>query len=544
VTKVLRKASFFALAALVTAAAIPGCSSSPGIDKSAEQDPNAGSVGLAIQVAPGVVLNTVHYVVTGNGANVAGDIPVAQAGSTISVQVGLPAGNNYQIQLTGTATNGTTNCIGTQTFNVTAGVTGLVHVKLQCDGVHVLGAARVDGTLNTCPTVDGYTVAPLQVAVGNTINVTSTGSDVDPGTTLIYAWTATAGTFAAPSSANTVYTCSAPGTQTLTITVADGPDTTDPATQPCKDKATIQVSCVALACGNGVIDTGETCDHGATNGQPGDTCSAVCTLLCGNGTVDSAAGETCEPPGSISCDAQCHRITGFGNGIVEAPEQCDPGLGLGNTVGTATCDATCKTRCGNGVIDTGAFAETCDPAASPTGAPSGSICTSTCTVQSLCGNGVIDTGETCDPTRIKVCTATCQTDPCRTCELAAPVTANSTSTRVGQCESATGNVAAGPDVGKTKASECKAVLDCTRVNNCTNGGLNPEYCYCGAGNDISNCLSTPSSIVGPCKTIIENGAETTDPSTVGARFNDPGYATGLAFRLINADRTTCPTTCF
>jgi cysteine-rich repeat protein len=538
VTKVLRKASFIALAALCSAVVVSGCSGSNNPDQSAETDPNAGSVGLAVQVAPGVVVNTVHYVVTGNGANIAGDIPVAQAGSTISVQVGLPAGNNYSIQLTGVSTDGNTHCIGTESFNVTAGVTGVVHVKLQCDGVHVLGAARVDGTLNVCPTVNSYTVAPLQVAVGNDITVTSTASDVDPGTTLIYSWTATAGSFAAPASANTVYHCSAPGTQTLTVTVADGPDTTDPATQPCKDHADVQVSCVALACGNGTIDAGETCDHGATNGQPGDTCSAVCTLKCGNGTVDTAAGETCEPPGSISCDAQCHTITGCGNGVIEAGEQCDHGLGVGNTTGSATCDATCKTRCGNGVIDTG---EQCDPNASPTGAPAGSVCSATCSTQSLCGNGVVDTGEQCDPTRIKVCTATCQTDACRACELATTGT-NSANARVTACESAVGNAAAGPAAGQPKATLCKAVLDCARTNACTNSGLNPEYCYCGNGVDISVCLSGVPA--GVCKSQIEAGAESTVPTDVGARFQDPGYATGLAFRLINADRLQCASTCF
>ena len=41
-------------------------------------------------------------------------------------------------------------------------------------------------------------------------------------------------------------------------------------------------------CGNGVVETGEQCDDGASNGQPGDLCNAGCESLantCGPGTI-------------------------------------------------------------------------------------------------------------------------------------------------------------------------------------------------------------------------------------------------------------------
>jgi hypothetical protein len=43
-------------------------------------------------------------------------------------------------------------------------------------------------------------------------------------------------------------------------------------------------------CGNGVLDTGEQCDHGALNGTPGDTCSATCERLDDTCTVTNGTG--------------------------------------------------------------------------------------------------------------------------------------------------------------------------------------------------------------------------------------------------------------
>ncbi|HUU02692.1 MAG TPA: DUF4215 domain-containing protein, partial [Myxococcota bacterium] len=54
-----------------------------------------------------------------------------------------------------------------------------------------------------------------------------------------------------------------------------------------------QFNCALPNCGDGVVDSGETCDDG--NNTDGDGCSATCTSdeSCGNGIVDTAAGEEC-----------------------------------------------------------------------------------------------------------------------------------------------------------------------------------------------------------------------------------------------------------
>ena len=60
-------------------------------------------------------------------------------------------------------------------------------------------------------------------------------------------------------------------------------------------------------CGNGIVEDDEECDDGAANSDVvPDRCRSDCTRpYCGDGVVDPGAGETCEPPGTLLCDADC-----------------------------------------------------------------------------------------------------------------------------------------------------------------------------------------------------------------------------------------------
>jgi cysteine-rich repeat protein len=59
--------------------------------------------------------------------------------------------------------------------------------------------------------------------------------------------------------------------------------------------------------------------------------------VCGDGYVDAALGEQCDPPDGTTCDATCHTIR-CGDGRRAGSEQCDDG----NTTNLDGCDANCK----------------------------------------------------------------------------------------------------------------------------------------------------------------------------------------------------------
>ncbi len=108
-------------------------------------------------------------------------------------------------------------------------------------------------------------------------------------------------------------------------------------------------------CGNGTLDTGETCDDGNT--ASGDGCSAFCQVegsasLCGNGNIDP--GETCDDKNTASgdgCSSVCLLEGGgpvCGNFILETGEACDDG----NTASGDGCSSICQyENCGNGVAE-------------------------------------------------------------------------------------------------------------------------------------------------------------------------------------------------
>jgi len=105
-------------------------------------------------------------------------------------------------------------------------------------------------------------------------------------------------------------------------------------------------------CGNGTIETGETCDD--NNTISGDGCSATCQTegthgSCGNGTIE--AGEDCDDNNTISgdgCSATCQTETFpsgpvCGNGTIETGETCDDN----NTISGDGCSDTCQNEGGS-----------------------------------------------------------------------------------------------------------------------------------------------------------------------------------------------------
>lgn len=156
----------------------------------------------------------------------------------------------------------------------------------------------------------------------------------------------------------------------------------------------------ARDCPSGVCSVG-TCDEGddtcivsfVADGTvcPGGICvgGGCGASVCGDGYVDAAAGEECEPPSSGSCDAACHIESGGGcTSDTECPAD-------------GPCwDSWCDEPSGTCVLTTFSDGTVCGP---------GEICLAGACDPSICGDGFVDAsaGEQCEPPGVAGCDASC-----------------------------------------------------------------------------------------------------------------------------------------
>jgi cysteine-rich repeat protein len=129
--------------------------------------------------------------------------------------------------------------------------------------------------------------------------------------------------------------------------------------------AAAQDVCINNDCGDGIVQSNELCDDG--NILDGDGCAANCASreLCGDGTLNAAAGELCDDGNTIGgdgCADDCRSVEICGNGVRDVNEACDDG----NTVPGDGCSGNCKSTeiCGNSIVD---INEKCDDGATPGG---------------------------------------------------------------------------------------------------------------------------------------------------------------------------------
>jgi len=239
---VIRRNNKSILAIISATACILGsaCSGEEGRSApSASNDSDSGSINLALQ-SGGITLNALTYTITGpNGFTKTGTLNLVSATKIAGLIGGLPAGTGFTITLTGTATDGTTTCAGSATFNVTAHGTTQVAVSLDCHQNAKTGSISVNGTINVCPTIQAVSATPSSVLVGGSVALDAEATDPDNGPSpLAYAWTATSGSFDDATKPNPTFTCTTAGTASLTLTVSDG----DPL-KSCADTSTVTVSC-------------------------------------------------------------------------------------------------------------------------------------------------------------------------------------------------------------------------------------------------------------------------------------------------------------
>jgi cysteine-rich repeat protein len=265
------------LCSLLALGLVTGCSLSDDASHThAQTIPNAGGLQIALLAVSSVQVSEVHYkiAIPERGA-LEGTLPVAADGTISGVVSEVPASADVLVSLSAATRDGGT-CSGEGTVTVVAGETTGVSIVLQCrlpNGTPVTtGSIEINGTLNVCPQVTAAAADPASTESSSAL--TSSATDLD-GDMLTSAWSATSGSFADPSAANTSYTCASSGEQTLTVTVDDG--------RGCTHAKTVTVTCSAVTppapsavCGNGAQEGSEGCDDGNTTA--GDGCSATCTI--------------------------------------------------------------------------------------------------------------------------------------------------------------------------------------------------------------------------------------------------------------------------
>jgi phospholipase C len=243
-----------AIAAAQVGCSSPGSSSpvgsSPSTGSTGDRGPSGdglGTIGMQLTVPGGEVLNVINWTLTGpNGASTivqTGSVNVANSQTTSFLVGGIPAGAGYGIALSGTSTDGNITCSGSAMFSVAARATTNVSVALQCSATaSEAGAAQVTATTYGCAAWNSVSATPAEVTVGNSVTVSASAIAPNPSA-LTFAWSAPSGSFDAPASASSHFTCTAPGPVSLTLTVGDGPVPDGGACSAALGTTTVQVTC-------------------------------------------------------------------------------------------------------------------------------------------------------------------------------------------------------------------------------------------------------------------------------------------------------------
>jgi len=317
---------------------------------------------------------------------------------------------------------------------------------------------------------------------------------------------------------------------------------------PAGANANQDVDC-APACGNGVIENGESCD-------PTGSCPAcnsdnpcvisratgsadTCNLSCQTSTITQCRnGDRCCPSGcSRNNDQDCSNSCG--NGQLDSGETCENGS---NKPCPTSCDdmkactadsmqgstANCNVTCRNVPITQPANGDGCCP--NNANAANDNDCLS------QCGNGVVEGNEKCDDgnqTAGDGC-ANCQVESVQQACLA---TLNS-STACSQCtcQKCADQIAACQ--GNANAGDallCRNMADCALRSGCRN----PD-CLCGTSDRLS-CAA--GNTAGPCVAEVFAAAKTNSPFQVDSRVSDTGYPLGRAIVVGDCVDRNCATEC-
>ena len=499
----------------IGAASIAGCSTdstntpnSPAGTRGAASnscDQN-GTVGLQLQLAPGITLSTVQYVITNptlaGFTTINGSVDVS--GSTvIGFSLTLPVAGGYTLSLSAVDSNGDGCSGGPVTFSVAGGTSNTVALSLICsqtvDGgttapdvnvgvVSVTADASLQTTVThgTCAAVASLLATPNEVNVGNAISLTASGIDSNnqsSDVTLTWAATGGAGALTSTTGTSNTFNCTTSGTEMVTVTAAisDG-----------------GVSCAGIG-------------------------SLSVTLKC-DAVLDASAPDTGVDTGAPDTGAPDTGTPDTGTPDTGAPDTGTPDTGSPDTgVDTGTADAgplvPCTTAGQTNCVQ-------CQGNASGTG-NNGGLCSPTEAV--LVNLDIAQGTQTAAGPAVSASCYSCAYNAGCIDDTQFPDTGH-------ECgDLPSGNFTAGNGNVASFTSDCIALLSCITTSGCaqTNGGV--DNCYCGAGGGSpSACPSNGAATNGACKTQEVNGFTfmPSDSTNILKNFSDKAEPSGVANQII------------
>jgi hypothetical protein len=249
----LRATPTLGLLAVTLAAALSSCSARDvpeGPRIAVATDGQHGGLVLGLVPVSGVTLSSLHYVVT-NGASPPaivgeGELPAAGPGEEISLGLSLPIGRGYHLSLSAASAepdDKVTCGAAAGPFDVLPNATSGFKLVLSChDDTNGAGAPTAQVTTDACPRLafDFVLADPSSGGVGvPVIHLRAAARDLD-GKPVSYAWklsTPSAATFAPPTGAESILTCTSAASNLLaTVTVGNG---------DCTKALSIPVQCIA-----------------------------------------------------------------------------------------------------------------------------------------------------------------------------------------------------------------------------------------------------------------------------------------------------------
>jgi hypothetical protein len=203
-----------------------------------------GDVIMTVTVPDGVRIQSASYtlddMVDAPSMGVIGGSQPAQ--QLIELIAHVPVSDQYVANVQAESADGQMGCVGSAPVTVMDGVTTRVQIALQCGGQVLVG---IGVSCNETPLVD-LLVSPLAVPVGAYVIARAASTRPDGGA-LTFAWSASPGVFADPTSSQTNFTCTQVGPVTLALQVQDD--------ELCKQSYSAMVTCLSPVDG-GSVDGG------------------------------------------------------------------------------------------------------------------------------------------------------------------------------------------------------------------------------------------------------------------------------------------------